>query len=286
MVDVIDEFFIKPIFHGGGYNLVNTLFFAAVLIAAVFVLFRVFSRFNVKIDEKFFYYLLPFIFFGSVMRSLVDVSEKALRHGEVPIIPVDVAWVVLLLKTPGIYFFVFLIVAFLLVLPRILSFFGVAKNLGYRELLFYPGLALAAVPVILALSEFVAPLYFAAIFAAGFALVFVLKKLAVLFNSKILDKKNSWVLGAHVLDGTATFVGVGLLGCYEQHVVSSAVIGLFSPLAFPVAKVLLVLVVLHFFDKDIESEDERNFYKLVVFILGAAPGLRDVFSIGLGICGI
>ncbi len=130
MVDIINEFFLKPIFQGGGYNPINTLFFAAILIAVVFTVFKVLSKLNIKIDDKFFYYLLPFIFFGSVMRSLVDISEKALRYGEVPIIPVDVAWVVLLLKTPGIYIFVFAIVAFLLLFQKLLHSKGIAKNLG------------------------------------------------------------------------------------------------------------------------------------------------------------
>ncbi len=152
--------------------------------------------------------------------------------------------------------------------------------------MFFPGVALAVVPIIFAISKFVAPMYFVLIFAVVFGVVFVLKKLAGVVNSKILDKKNSWVLGAHVLDGSATFVGVGLLTCSEQHVVSSVVIDWFSPIAFPIIKILLVLVVLYFFDRDIESDDERNFYKLVVFILGVAPGLRNVFTIGLGICGI
>ena len=46
-------------------------------------------------------------------------------------------------------------------------------------------------------------------------------------------------------------------------------------------KIPIVLLALYIIDKDVKNEEWNTFLKLAVIVLGAGPGLRNFFSLGM-----
>ncbi|MFW5906744.1 MAG: DUF63 family protein [Candidatus Natronoplasma sp.] len=59
---------------GSGYNPVNTVTYASVLVTAFFGIYEIIDHFDIKIDRSFVYSLLPWIVLGGSLRSLEDVG--------------------------------------------------------------------------------------------------------------------------------------------------------------------------------------------------------------------
>src|SRR3989344_135188 len=80
LIKMLGEFFQKyyvdPIIYNTGYNIVNTLTYALLLISAVFLVHRLLLRMHVRIDRHFFYAVMPFIALGSIMRVYEDTLES------------------------------------------------------------------------------------------------------------------------------------------------------------------------------------------------------------------
>lgn len=111
------------------------------------------------------------------------------------------------------------------------------------------------------------------------------------------------VVGAHALDGVATFLsvcGTGSALCNgarfaglalppygEKHPVSEAVLGVWDGWAFPLVKVALpvVFVVGLYWAVEDDEAPERTIgvYLLLVFLAGFVPGVRDVARAAMGV---
>jgi len=277
--DLINEFFVEPILSHSGYNLINTLVYAVILLAiAFFVVFPFFRKKGIFFDFNFFKSVFPFIVFGSAIRifeenhsavyfELFERSADPLSFGFYTV-------------SPGIY----ILVGLLTIFSLIISFF-LSKFLKREPLQIFMGIGLLlSVPVVLFhlinLVNFF-EFFFVLVFTA--LIVFVLKFLNGKLNQNILSSNlNLAVLFGQTLDGVATFTALSFFSSYsEQHVFSNFIIESFSPFAFIIVKVLLALLVLWYVDKEVEDEKLKNFIKLFVLIIGFAPGIRDVFSLGL-----
>ena len=112
------------------------------------------------------------------------------------------------------------------------------------------------------------------------------------------------VLG-HMIDGIATWVALegtdlfGLPTYSEKHPFSDFLLrfggGALKGFGFPIAKLLMVLVVVWVLDRetaraapsgDAAWSDERNLVglvKMAIFVLGFAPGLRDLLRLSMGV---
>ena len=99
----------------------------------------------------------------------------------------------------------------------------------------------------------------------------------------ILTPVNQLILGAHFLDASATFISLSLFGYFEQHVVPRFFIGFFGPVSMFFLKIIVVIPVLYIIDRHTEDRNFRNFLKIVVLILGLAPGLRDTIRLLVGV---
>src|SRR3989339_1483327 len=96
MPDFFWEYFCKPIVEETGYNLVQTLAYAAIaLLVAFLVIYPFFNKRKVKFDFKFGLAVLGFIILGSSARLIDDLhlTERSCN-------PLD--WNFYLI-TPGIY---------------------------------------------------------------------------------------------------------------------------------------------------------------------------------------
>ncbi len=277
--DLINDFFVDPIASHGGYNLVNTLVYALILLGiAFFVVFPFFKKKGIKFDFEFFKAVFPFIVLGSTIRifeenysavyfELFERSTNPLTFGFYTV-------------SPGIY----VLIGFLTIFSLILSF-ALSKKLNKEPLKIFMGIGvILSLPVVLYhLLHLTRPIEFFFVFIFTAVIVFALKFVSEKMNSKILSSNlNLAVLFGQALDGVATFTAMTFFSSYsEQHVLSDFVIQNFSPAAFILVKVILALLVLWYADKEIEDEKMRNFIKLFVIIIGFAPGIRSVFSLGL-----
>ena len=107
---------------------------------------------------------------------------------------------------------------------------------------------------------------------------------------------NILIIFSHFLDASATHRAIDFYGYYEKHVLPRFFIELFGT-AFVMFPLKALLVFLFIFVIDIyivkfmpEENDERFDYvvlfgliKVVVIMVGLAPGLRDVFRLAMGV---
>ncbi len=258
----ITEFITTHIvYFGPGYNVLNTLVFGIILGVIVILLIKMF-RYIKKDPKDLIIPVIPFIFFGSSTRALVDNGIYPLSY---------------LLITPGIY----IITGLATIITLLVSVYIERKtNLDYRYLIFLVGVVIC-IPNILNISHinFVA----LAQVLGSWALVSSVFVILRIKWSLIKDKFNLSVLLAHIFDASATFVAIDFYPYGEQHVLPNALIGLTGTalVMFPL-KIIVILFALYVIDSYIEDETIKNMLKLAILILGISTGLRDLLSLVMG----
>lgn len=277
MSDFITDFFINPIAERTGYNIVNTLFYASLAIIAVYLLWLVFRRFKVRIDNDFFYGVLSFVLFGSTARVVTDAVDAGVLT---PITPLHK-----LILDSGFYQYGFITVTpgiYVVVAGILLLCVAILHHFQKMQFLKYIGLALFAFNFLLILPFFqywmhaIPVLLMAAI---PFAIAYYY------FRSI----PSSLVVGAQALDGAATFYIIDVFSplsgiqYFEQHVISRAV-GEFMDtyILFYLIKIGIAFAAAYFVGKEKLSDDEKRYILLIFIIIGLAPGLRDVLRMMAG----
>lgn len=267
--------FIYENFWSPGYTIVNTLTYGIILAACVYGIMEVFKRTDIKLDKNFFIATIPFIFFGATARELVD-RGLGLYPGYAPY-PANF-WVV----APGIYVTMFVLTSAVLIAAYY------ACRQWYHVPMAAVGIVLSAYNIMLVtgnLGDFTGlklALFF--FFLGGLASY-------VFFNQwgrKLLSRADSFTANfylvlAHLLDASATFVGVDYLGFTEKHVLPNYLISVSgsSLVMFPL-KVFVVGLAVYVIDREYEREElYRRFIKFVVLVLGLAPAIRDLTLIAL-----
>jgi len=112
---------------------------------------------------------------------------------------------------------------------------------------------------------------------------------------KLLTGVNILIIGGHMLDASATFIGIDFHGYSEKHVVPSTLMGWLEGTGFPYPgmvmyplKLLFLIPALYFMDVAMEKDTRGNphlmaLVKLTILILGSAPGTRDIIRLMLGV---
>jgi len=268
--EFINRYYVDPIVNDAGYNVVNTLTWAMVLVLCVYILYslKVFRRLGVTIDQRFAAGVVCYVLFGSSLRVLedADIFAPPLKY---------------IFITPNIYFVVFAITMASLILSlriykeRYYTSFaaiglGLASvNIGvllWSEGIAQPGetLLIIALTVLITASIYV---------GAGFAKIEFLR-----------DRFNIAILGAHLLDASSTTVAIDVLtGYHGKHVVENYLIDLTGTGAvmYPL-KLLLLIPMLYLIDSEFDEIELRDLLKLVVLVLGLAPGCRNTILILFG----
>lgn len=244
-----------------GYTVLNTIVFGIILGFAILIIIRMFKWLK-KDPGDLFLALVPFIFFGSSARALVD-------NGLYPL--------TLLLVTPGIY----VLTGLTTIIALILSVF-LEKKTGwdYRYSLFTLGFVIC-VPNLLTI-QYINPVPLLQILGSWA----IITAPFVLLRDKwwiLKDKFNLSILAAHLLDASTTFIAVDFYGYGEQHVLPNFLTQLVDTAAvmFPL-KITVILAALYIIDTNVEDKTTRNMLKLAIFILGLAPGLRNFLSLIMG----
>ncbi|MEK6954811.1 MAG: DUF63 family protein [Candidatus Micrarchaeota archaeon] len=283
MVDIIDEFFVKPMQFPDlypPYNTYNTAAYAAIALIVAFLAYKYIRSRKIAIDPKFYWAVLPFIFMGAIMRVIQDaeILPRSLNVAGITFYP---------FITPGIYILMFLILGVIYLVAKSSS---KENHEVMMKKIRNSGIGLSAVLfAILALWGLSRITLEKVTFMAAILLLASLGLLAFeLIKSKIYNKRENALyknlerttLFSQVLDGAATFVGVGMGGYSEQHVVANAIFGIFgTPLSFFFVKLIFALAIIYALRKEAESADEHVYVLVLITVFGLAPGVRDALRL-------
>jgi uncharacterized membrane protein len=261
------------------YSLIEYVVYGAVFLAiAFFVVYPFLNKRGIKFDAKFALSALPFILLASAVRVLGDM-------GIIKGSPFPWEWSYYFV-TPGLYVLFTAIPFFFIWVSYVLS--SKTKISFYKWLAGF-GLVFSAPVVIFELINFKAWNGFFEVIALV-AIVWAITVFAVDFVSKKLRKKNFFSRGIYKLalmgqlvDGCSTFVATTFFRCGEQHPVSGFFLNAF-PFSFVLVKIALVLLIVYFVEKEIDDDNTKNFIPFLLVWLGFGPGLRDLFTLGVGTC--
>ncbi|MBI4017683.1 MAG: DUF63 family protein [Candidatus Aenigmarchaeota archaeon] len=264
---VYDKFIASPY-----YTPEATVVYALLLVALVSVIYdRVIKRMGIKVDKRFVLTIVPFVVFGALTRSVGDtVLSTSGKTG-----------VAYLLITPGVYFLTFVIASAVLLVALALQR---KAGVRYEKTMIIVGSTLVAAELAY-LVNFGIPNVRGMALALGIASVWFVALLAASQKfPKYLTRENAYVLAAHMLDASATFVALAFTsGLFEEHVLPRFLIGTLglSPAVMFVLKLAVVWPVLYYIDRDVRDAEYRMWLKIIVLILGLPLGIRDVFAIGM-----
>ena len=258
-----------------GYTVFNTVVYTLILAIFVLAIIKMFKK--LEIDPiSIIYSIIPFIFLGSSTRALVD-------NGFYP--------KTVFLITPGLY----ILVGLITIASFLFSIYLFNKmEIDYRHTLFFLGIIFSVPNIILFSKLNFISIFYVLITWIIASLIFMAIAFLVLYvknnNShnaieKIVKHKiNFSIVLAHLFDASTTYVAVEYFNYTEQHVLPNALNQLFDTYLtlFPM-KIIVIVAVLYIIDQYFEDQTIKNLLKLTVFVLGLAPGLRNILTMALGI---
>ncbi len=267
------KYYIDPIRYGQAYTLVDTLTYALILIAAVYIVYRGLRRYKIAVDDELVLATLPFVVLGGLLRVVEDTG----------MITSDFRF---LLITPLIFFTVFVVAAIALFAGKL------AENAGLvaRYSRVYGGVGIVACLLSTAalvwfgLTETTIALdVLAAILALASVSSLALWALLVYgakwdYASNILYKL---LIFGHMLDASATSYGIDIHPVHyvEQHVVGSNLIEAtgtaFSMFLLKIAVLIPAIYILEMYKKE-GSPGLWHLILLAMIVVGMAPGIRDM----------
>lgn len=263
------------------YTWFNTIMFGIILVIALFFIIKIIKKlmekWNIKVDKNFAYALIPFILFGSTTRALTDA-------GIYPHRPDPMAFFFI---APGIYLTMFVITFVCLLIglyffkKEYYKFMLVSGGVLFGLNLFLIGNFLFSHSATANFGAFIALLIFG-LWSIVFYAIMKLKFLNFFKFSEFLGyEKNYVIVLAHLLDASVTYTGITFFGYFEKHVLPSLAIEHSSAAIMFVLK-LIVIPALYFIDM-IDDKTTRRMIKIVIFILGIAPAIRNFTRILLGV---
>ena len=267
------KYYIDPIRYGQAYTLVDTLTYALILIAAVYIVYRGLRRYKIAVDDELVLATLPFVVLGGLLRVVEDTG----------MITSDFRF---LLITPLIFFTVFVVAAIALFAGKLAENAGlvarysrvyggvgiVACLLSTAALVWFgltePTIALDVLVAILALAS-VSSLALWALLVYGAKWDYA---------ANILYKL---LIFGHMLDASATSYGIDIhpIHYVEQHVVGSNLIEAtgtaFSMFLLKIAVLIPAIYILEMYKKE-GSPGLWHLILLAMIVVGMAPGIRDM----------
>jgi len=272
----INTYYIDPILHDEGYNIINTLTWAIILGLCIFAVVRLLKKLNVEANNRLIAAIVPFVLAGSSMRVYEDAGIIQYPFN-------------LLLITPIIYFVVFFITLGCLIAAKVISKKWSGKSMetifGSMGVLWF----IFNLSLLLSVQKIALPMVLLYILGLGTLVTLSVYVVAKKVGFEVLtDKLNLSILYAHMLDASSTFIGVDTLGYYEKHVLPSYLIDLTGTafVMYPL-KLAIFIPVLYIidtnFNEDAESRNLRTFVKLVILVLGLSPACRNTIRMVFGV---
>jgi len=250
LIEFVKKYYIDPITYGTGYNFVNSTTYALLFIGSIYLIFLFLKRTNIRIDKRLVIAVFPYVILGSLMRVLEDAKIVTNNLLVTPII-----W--------GIFIFG---IFFLLATSR---FIERKYKVPYFKTMFLISILLISIPItILTLKNFYA-LFLVALFSLPWLILFFLIKWGI---------ENKLVTLAHIFDAITSVVAINSFNFIEQYPIPRFLSSV-NPLLYIAVKVVVVAGILILIDRFSKERDYNNYIKLIIAILGFAPGLRNLVSL-------
>ncbi len=254
--EFVKKYYIDSIVYKQGYNVVNTLTWAAILLVAAWLIYK-FLKDKVAFDRRFMAFTIPYIIFGSSVRVVEDAG---------------------FLKPPVSYIFMspmIYVLVFAITFPALL----IGLRLKNLKVYFYTGLLIAPIPLLILLTNLRVENWW--VFPAALSLATVLY---LVFRKINIDGVESEIaFFSQMLDGAASFIGIQFLGYWELHVLPRFLISVSGPWIMVPLKFFVFLAVLYYVDRSNEEESLKGFIKFVIMVLGLAPGIRNALRMTFGV---
>ncbi|MEM5766207.1 MAG: DUF63 family protein [Candidatus Aenigmatarchaeota archaeon] len=235
------------------YTLINTCIYAISFVFVSYFFFLFLQKMKIKVNRDLAISILPFIFLGSGLRVFVDYK----------------LFESILLTTPLIY----LTIGFIFVLAVIFSkFLQKRYKIPYFKTTSFLGVLLASPFVVTLIFKIVNPL------ALIFVLILLLPWLVLMKIIKWEDSNKAAFL-SQIFDATVSFVGINFFDYEEMHVLPKIFIQSLGPISFLFLKAIVIFSILILLEKLKGEEEIKNFIKLMIGILGASTGIRDLLRI-------
>jgi uncharacterized membrane protein len=277
------------------FTIISEIVYGFLIIIVLFGLYKLMKKWNVSVDYRFLLAIMPYIIAGSLTRVLED-AEFFIQP------------LVYLFITPIIYFHILFWFIFLLCIGNIIQNKFKKRNLNVNSALFLGGILFLA-PFLyytvqwlildklnfgynIRFDVFFLIIFLVLIIVFGVILISNFFKKYYFFNT-MLRPLNLAMITGHMIDGISSYIsiydplGMGLPSYYEKHPVSDFIMDIWPPL-FPIIKFILVIIIIYVFDILYKKDFERyprlvNLLKIGIFILGFAPGLRDLLRVMIGV---
>ncbi len=278
----VNTYYIHPITHDTGYNPVNTLTWALLLVLCLFLTLKILKKLDIEINKPFIAAVSPYIFVGASLRVMEDAElfSPPLSY---------------LLITPLIYFLLFFCCITILTISVELSrsnSIGVkCEVLGLRCFAIF-GLAggiwfFANLVILLKAEEIVLPWVLFAVIGISGIILLVIYGIATKFGVNFLTEKlNASILAAHLLDASSSYIGIDKLGYSGKHVIEGIIVKYVGSAAgmYPL-KFVILIPVLYLLDTQFDEKERelKNLVLLALLVIGLAPAVRNTLRMMFGV---
>jgi uncharacterized membrane protein len=250
------------------YTLLDYAIYLAILLAILWFFSRYVFR-RIEIDKGFLLSMAPYIIFGVTLRMLADVGvyernplwniTPGVYTTTIVISLTGIAIGLFLKKRLEVEYWIFPLV--IGILAASYTTYNLALRIEHVERILYP--LILAIPITGA--------------------IYLLS--AFFHATKVFQRAdNVAIIFAHLLDGSATFIGIDYYHFTEEHLLPDYLISL-TGTAFVMIplKIAVILPALYLLERWYRGEkgnlhkttQQYQILKLVFFILGVGPGLRD-----------
>ncbi|RLG34364.1 hypothetical protein DRN97_02695 [Methanosarcinales archaeon] len=280
MLETIRQFiyayYIHPITHDTGYNPVNTITWALLLVLCLFLILKLLKKLDIEINESFIAALAPYILVGASLRVMEDA-----RLFSPP--------VSYMLITPLIYFLLFSCCVSILTISRSnKKIRDYVKNYNVPFGLLGVIWFFVNMTILLRKEEILLPWVFFAVIGISGIILLVIYAIGMKFGMDFLTEKlNVSVLAAHLLDASSSFIGIDLLGYSGKHVIEGIIVKYTGSAAgMYLLKLGILIPVLYILGTHFEKEEERelkNIVLLALIVIGLAPAVRNTLRMVFGV---
>jgi len=277
-----------------GYTMISEITYGIILIIALYFIYKLLKKLEIRADWRFALALMPYILFGPVTRVLEDSGYFK---------PPLIYWFI----SPLIYLLTAAFAIGFLILGYYLNKKITSDKITVNKILFVGGLILL-LPFLALITTWILGYQWSDttgvrfdVFALVLFIVVLVVGLVYLFANYYKKNKNIAVfknplnlamLSGHLIDGITSYISIKdplSMGLFyaEKHPASNLLLEIWGPL-FPIVKFILIVVVIYVFDVLYKDELKNymtlvNLLKIGILILGFSPGLRDLLRVTMGV---
>jgi len=277
-----------------GYTIESEITYGIILIIALYFIYKLLKKLEIKVDWKFALALMPYILFGPVSRVLEDTEYFSEPF---------VYWFI----SPLIYLQIAVYALFFLLLGYYLEKKYKKPKITVNRVLFSGGL-ICLLPSLFLIGSWLLGYRWNDTTGVSFNVFLIVAGITSLIvglvylvarkyksNEKIAvysNPLNLAMLMGHLVDGLTSYISIKDpfnfgLHYAEKHPASNTLLNIWGPL-FPITKFILIMVVIYMFDVLYKDELKNhitlvNLLKIGIIILGFSPGLRDLLRVTMGV---